>query len=117
MDNQKIFVTPRCPIRTTLELIGGKWKLIILQQLISSEELRLSELKKLIPDISEKMLIQELKTLVQSELVNRKNYGEVPPRVGYSISAKGIQVKPLIEEMANFGKKYDNRLVAINKGI
>jgi DNA-binding HxlR family transcriptional regulator len=114
MSKQKIFVTARCPIRTTIELIGGKWKLIILQQLITNDELRLSELKKLIPDISEKMLIQELKTLVQSDLAARKNYGEVPPRVGYSISEKGINVKPLIEEMANFGKKYDNRQAAAN---
>jgi DNA-binding HxlR family transcriptional regulator len=47
-------------------------------------------------------------------LAARKNYGEVPPRVGYSISEKGINVKPLIEEMANFGKKYDNRQAAAN---
>jgi DNA-binding HxlR family transcriptional regulator len=104
--NEKIYVTARCPVRTTLELIGGKWKLIILQQLCSAEELRLSELKRGIPDISEKMLIQELKTLKESGLANRKNYGEVPPRVGYSITEKGKNVQPLIEEMIKFAHLY-----------
>jgi DNA-binding HxlR family transcriptional regulator len=103
----KIYITPRCPIRTTLELVGGKWKLIILQQLNNHSELRLSELRNLIPDISEKMLIQELKTLKDSGLVNRKNYGEVPPRVGYSITEKGRNVQPLVEEMVRFAISYE----------
>lgn len=107
MPEEKIYVTPRCPIRTTLELIGGKWKLIILQQLVDNEELRLSQLKRLIPDISEKMLIQELKNLVISDLVIRKDYGEVPPRVGYSITRKGKNVEPLIHEMIVFARNYD----------
>lgn len=107
MKEEAIFVTARCPIRTTLELVGGKWKLIILQQLCSNEELRLSELKKLIPDISEKMLIQELKTLVESDLAKRRNYGEVPPRVGYSITPKGKNAQALIEEMVLFARKYE----------
>lgn len=107
MKEEKIYVTARCPIRTTLELVGGKWKLIILAQLARYEELRLSELKKLIPDISEKMLIQELKILRDSHLVNRKNYGEVPPRVGYSITKKGKNIEPLIEQMVVFARKYE----------
>jgi DNA-binding HxlR family transcriptional regulator len=107
MDENKILVTARCPVRTTLELVGGKWKLIILQQLCSNPELRLSELKKLIPDISEKMLIQELKILVDSGLAGRKNYGEVPPRVGYSITEKGNNVQSLIEEMVRFAHAYE----------
>jgi len=107
MKQEKLYVTPRCPIRTTLELIGGKWKLIILQQLLNNEELRLSELKRLIPDISEKMLIQELKTMQINGLVERKNYGEVPPRVGYSITEKGRHVKALIGEMVHFARQYE----------
>ncbi|MEL6699948.1 MAG: helix-turn-helix domain-containing protein [Bacteroidota bacterium] len=107
MKNEKIHVTPRCPIRTTLELIGGKWRLIILQQLLTNEELRLSQLKRLIPDISEKMLIQELKVLVTSSLVIRKDYGEVPPRVGYLITEKGRNVSPLLKEMVSFAREYE----------
>ncbi|MDP5172048.1 MAG: helix-turn-helix transcriptional regulator [Bacteroidia bacterium] len=108
MENDKIYVTPRCPIRTTLELVGGKWKLLILHQL-HSRTLRLSELKAIIPEISEKMLIQELKILVDSGLVHRKNYGEVPPKVEYSLTAKGELVQPLIAEMKNFAHLYEGR--------
>lgn len=105
---EKIYVTPRCPIRTTQELLGGKWKLLILNQLFE-KTLRLSELKAIIPDISEKMLIQELKTLVESGLVNRKNYGEVPPRVEYSLTQTGENVKPVIHTMVRFAKMYEDR--------
>jgi DNA-binding HxlR family transcriptional regulator len=105
MEDRRIYITPRCPIRTTIELLGGKWRLLIMNQLYG-HTLRLSELKALIPEISEKMLIQELKVLVDSGLVIRKNYGEVPPRVEYSLSEKGLHVKPLIEQMVIFATQY-----------
>lgn len=105
MKNEPIEITARCPIRTTLELLGGKWKLLILFQL-ANEPLRLSELKRNIPDISEKMLIQELKVMTINELVNRKNYGEVPPRVVYSLTEKGRRALPLIDEMKSFAEDY-----------
>lgn len=108
MEEKKIYVTSRCPIRTTLELIGGKWKLIILQQLLDNEELRLSQLRSLIPDISEKMLIQELKIMVRSGLVLRHNYGEVPPRVGYRVTDKGRNAEYLIQEMVHFAQRYES---------
>jgi DNA-binding HxlR family transcriptional regulator len=107
MKNAPIPVTARCPIRTTLELIGGKWKLLIIYQL-STEPQRLSVLKRNIPDISEKMLIQELKVLADSGLVRRINYGEVPPRVEYSLTPQGQKALPLIEAMRNFAQDYKN---------
>jgi DNA-binding HxlR family transcriptional regulator len=107
MNNEIVNVTSRCPIRTTIELLGGKWKLLILFQL-SNRPFRLSELKRQIPDISEKMLIQELKTLIDSELVHRINFGEVPPRVEYQITEIGLRVMPLISEMRNFALAYEN---------
>lgn len=100
-----IKVTAKCPIRTTLELLGGKWKLLIIFQLKEGSK-RLSELKKGVPDISEKMLIQELKKLMDSNLVARKNYGEVPPRVEYSLTEGGMAVLPLIEQLKHFGEAY-----------
>jgi len=108
MHREIINITARCPIRTTLELIGGKWKLLILFQL-AEKPLRFSELKRQIPDISEKMLIQELKTLAESKLVNRINYGEVPPRVEYELTEKGRHALPLIEEMRNFALAYERQ--------
>ena len=106
MQTEQIKVSPRCPIRTTLELVGGKWKLLILIQLFQ-KPLRFSTLKNSIPDISEKMLIQELKILTDSDLVVRHNFGEVPPKVEYSLTEKGKNVMPLIEEMRNFAVQYE----------
>jgi DNA-binding HxlR family transcriptional regulator len=108
MEQGAIKVTPRCPIRTTLELVGGKWKLLILIQLYGKTK-RLSELKKQIPDISEKMLIQELKILIDSNLVSRKNFGEVPPRVEYALTDKGQHILPLVEAMREFAANYENK--------
>ena len=107
MNKEIIKVTARCPIRTTLELVGGKWKLLILFQL-ADKPLRLSELKRQIPDISEKMLIQELKNLIDSRLVERKNFGEVPPRVEYELKQIGHKIIPLIKEMKKFADEYNS---------
>jgi DNA-binding HxlR family transcriptional regulator len=108
MTHTAVHVTPRCPIRTTLELLGGKWKLLILFQL-AARPLRLSELKRQLPDISEKMLIQELKALADSHLVVRINHGEVPPRVEYQLTPQGSKALPLIESMRQFALDYDTR--------
>jgi DNA-binding HxlR family transcriptional regulator len=105
MENEVLKVTARCPIRTTLELIGGKWKLLIVFQ-IADKSVRLSELKRQIPDISEKMLIQELKKLVDNNLVLRLNFGEVPPKVTYTLTENGKKIIPLIDEIGKFGLDY-----------
>jgi len=106
---EEVKITARCPIKTTSELLGGKWKLLILHQL-SNEGLRPSELRRLIPDISEKMLIQELKMLCTSGLVSRINFEQIPPKVVYEISEVGKNVIPLISEMRNFGLAYEREL-------
>lgn len=103
-------LSPRCPIRTTLELLGGKWRLVIINTL-NNEQLRLSELKRRIPDISEKMLIQELKTLADHHLVKRINFGEVPPRVEYKLTEVGKTAIPLIDKMGEFGVNYEKTVV------
>ncbi|MGY6561616.1 MAG: winged helix-turn-helix transcriptional regulator [Luteibaculaceae bacterium] len=114
MKPEPLRVTAKCPIRTTAELLGGKWKLMILFQL-APQPLRLSELKKAIPDISEKMLIQELKTLCENHLVNRKNYGEVPPRVEYSLTQIGNEIMPIIAAMRNFAFLYEQETLTKKK--
>ena len=118
MKNEVVRVTARCPIRTTIQLVGGKWKLLILFQL-ATKPARLSDLRRQIPDISEKMLIQELKNLVDANLVVRKNFGEVPPKVEYGLTETGRKVMPLIAEMRNFAMAYeaDNGMgVGMGKG-
>lgn len=110
MNDTTIKITARCPIRTTLELLGGKWKLLILVQL-AERPLRLSELRRRIPDISEKMLIQELKKLADSKLVARQNFGEVPPRVEYQLLAVARHVLPLIANMKAFAAQYEQQVL------
>lgn len=87
-------------------MVGGKWKLLVLFQLYE-KPLRFSELKRKIPEISEKMLIQELKSLEINELVIRKNYGVVPPKVDYRLSEKGKHALPLLEAFTKFATAYE----------
>ncbi|TXD80719.1 helix-turn-helix transcriptional regulator [Subsaximicrobium wynnwilliamsii] len=114
MKSKALKITARCPIRTTTDLLSGKWKLLILFQL-APQSLRPSELKRVIPDISEKMLIQELKTLCDSGMVIRKNFGEVPPRVEYELTSIGRKIMPLIAEMRNFAIEYENEIISNTK--
>jgi len=93
-----------CPVTEAIKIIGGKWRLQIIHE-IGNETRRFGELKRLIPTISEKMLIQELKRLVELKLVHRKAYKEIPPKVEYSITELGKEIFPIIEQIKIFGFK------------
>ena len=102
-NQKKIFTSDEnCPVRKSLELIGGKWRLLILFQ-INERVIRYGELKRAIPGISEKVLTQELNFLVESKLVSKKAYPEVPPRVEYSLTRLGLQTLPIADKLASFG--------------
>ncbi len=92
-----------CSVGEALKLIGGKWRLKIVYE-IGSEKRRFGELKRLIPSISEKMLIQELKVLTEAGILHRKAYKEIPPRVEYSLTEFGFEALPIIEQIKRFGK-------------
>ena len=91
-----------CPVRRALNLIGSRWKVLLIQHL-SGGTRRYGELKRLIPDISEKMLINELKELVGFGLVDKQAYPEIPPRVEYSLTDKGRQALPVVASIVAFG--------------
>lgn len=91
-----------CPVGTALSIIGGKWRLQIIFQ-IGNEKRRFGELKRLIPAISEKMLIQELKNLTGAGILNRKAYNEIPPKVEYSLTKEGQKILPIIDQIKAFG--------------
>ncbi|BDS12910.1 winged helix-turn-helix transcriptional regulator [Aureispira anguillae] len=93
-----------CPVTEAIKIIGGKWRLQIIYQ-IGYEKRRFGELKRLIPTISEKMLIQELKKLTEFGIIHRKAYREIPPRVEYSITELGMDIFPIIEQIKTFGQK------------
>ncbi len=105
MNATPLLITPGCPIRTTLDMLGGKWSLLVLHQLAGGAR-RFGELRRLLPDISEKVLVQQLKQLANAELLVRTNHGEVPPRVEYHLTALGRQALPVLAATAEFGRVY-----------
>lgn len=91
-----------CPVRRSLSILGGKWTLLILFQ-INNRIIRYGELKRAIPGISEKVLIQELNRLVEHGLVVKKAYPQIPPRVEYRLTKKGVKTLQITDVLANFG--------------
>ena len=102
-NQKKIFTShENCPVRKSLGLLGGKWMLLILFQ-INERVIRYGELKRAIPGISEKILIQELNFLVEHKFVSKKAYPEIPPRVEYSLTKLGLKTLPIADKLAIFG--------------
>ncbi len=99
---------PECPVATTVGLIGSKWKLLILRDLLTGPK-RYSELKKSLSGISQKVLTSSLKSMVEDGLVIKISYPEVPPRVEYSLSLLGESMKPVIQVMEQWGKDYKQK--------
>ena len=97
------FDAVECPVRKAMEIVGGKWKLFIIQQL-EKKTLRYGEIRRAIPDMSEKMLIQELKSLVEAGIIHKKSFGEIPPRVEYNLTDKGKKALPLLKHIKKFGE-------------
>ena len=94
-----------CPVKNACDVIGGKWRLRLIDA-IGLEKRRFGELKRLVPDISEKMLIQELKALVGHQVLNKKSYPEIPPRVEYWLTQKGEEILPIIALLKEFGSTH-----------
>ncbi len=92
-----------CPIEHTVNLIGHKWKVLILRNLFNNGTQRFSELSKGINGISQKMLTQQLRQLETDGIIFRKIYPEVPPKVEYSLTALGQSLKPILDEMNTWG--------------
>lgn len=96
---------PECPVATTVQLIGNKWKLLIIRNLLRAPQ-RFSELKRTIPGISQKVLTDNLRALEADGLIDREVFAEVPPRVVYSISALGDTLRSIIDAMQAWGTEY-----------
>lgn len=100
---------PACPVETTLLLIGEKWKVLILRDLIDGTK-RFGELKKSVGSISQKMLTQQLREMEEDGLLERKVYAEVPPRVEYSLTEDGSSLKPILDSMVIWGQRYKEKI-------
>lgn len=101
---------PLCPVETTLTLIGSKWKVLILRDLLGGTK-RFGELKKSIGGVSQKVLTAQLRDMEASGLLTRRVYAEVPPRVEYTLTDLGQSLRPILEAMSSWGEEYKTRLV------
>lgn len=95
-----------CGFELTLELMGGKWKGLILWQLHENKVLRYGELQRSIPGITQKMLTQQLREMETTNLINRKAYNQIPPKVEYSLSEHGKNLGDILISMKDWGVEY-----------
>lgn len=109
-NNQNRFFITDCNVTYAIQLIGGRWKLPILFQL-QKEKMRFGELKKTIPNITERMLTLQLRELEKDGLVSRMVYAEVPPRVEYELTKIGKELMPVCEEVNKWGAKHKTELL------
>lgn len=93
----------KCPAESTLEVIGGRWKILILYQLDGGPK-RFSELKRSLPGVTQKMLTQQLRQMEADGLVRRKVYPQVPPKVEYSLTPRGQSLRPIVDAMCKWGQ-------------
>ena len=96
---------PACPVETTLMLIGNKWKVLILRDLMPGTK-RFGELQRSVGHVSQKVLTAQLRDMEAPGLVLRTVYPEVPPRVEYSLTALGRSLKPILDVMGAWGEEY-----------
>jgi DNA-binding HxlR family transcriptional regulator len=96
---------PGCPVELCAEVIGGKWKGPILYYLLDGTK-RFGELRRLLPDVTQRMLTTQLRELEEHGVIERKVYAEVPPKVEYSMSAFGATLHPIIAMMKQWGTEY-----------
>ena len=96
-----------CPLALAMDIIGGKWKMIILW-VLRDGVLRFSEIKKILPGITQKMLTQQLRELEESGIVSRVVYPVVPPKVEYSVTVEGQKILPILNQLCDWSTEYAN---------
>ena len=97
----------RCHFELTLQLIGGKWKLLVIYFLSLQKVIRFGQLRRTLPEISERMLVRQLRELEDDGLVSRTVYGTVPPRVDYALTPLGESLVPIMESLKAWGNMYE----------
>jgi DNA-binding HxlR family transcriptional regulator len=108
MKNGEIKNAP-CPVEVTIEIIGGKWKSIILYYLLKQPIMRFSDLQKVMSGVTHQMLAKQLRELETEGLLHRKVYPQVPPKVEYSLTEFGLTLEPIILAMKDWGMLYNSR--------
>lgn len=100
---------PDCPVEMTLQLIGDKWKVLIIRDLLDGTK-RFNELKRSVSGITQKVLTSHLRDMEAAGLVNRKVYPEVPPKVEYTLTETGLSLKPILDSMVLWGTDYKKKI-------
>ncbi|WP_139990597.1 winged helix-turn-helix transcriptional regulator [Paenibacillus paridis] len=102
-----------CKFESALDILVGKWKPVILLQLISNGIMRFSELQRAIPDINKKMLTQQLRELEHNDIVYRKVYSQIPPKVEYSISDYGKGLSTVLQALNDWGESHSKHMTEL----
>ncbi|MCH9745749.1 MAG: helix-turn-helix transcriptional regulator [Proteobacteria bacterium] len=110
MSGSKTIQPEKCPVETSIDVLAGKWKILILWYLLS-ETKRFGELQKLMPKITQKMLIQKLRELERDEIVHREVYPVVPPKVEYSLTSYGKSLKPILKSLYLWGEIHKEKVL------
>ncbi len=100
---------PECPVATTVEIIGSKWKLLIMRNLLQ-RPWRFNELKRSLEGISQKVLTDSLRSMEEDGIISRTVYPEVPPRVEYALTELGESMRPILASMENWGLEFKKNL-------
>ena len=103
-----------CPVKLTADIIGGKWKPLILFYLEQGPQ-RFSQLQRFIPNSTKKMLTKHLRELERDALIHRKVFAQVPPRVEYSLTKHGQSLKPILRQMSAWGEKHRRRYLEVRQ--
>lgn len=106
--NEKKFVFDEesCPVTATMQVLGGKWKAILINAIYLTSPARFGELKRSVKGITQSMLTQQLRELEDDGLISRKIYAEIPPRVEYTLTEFGLTLSPIMQSLAKWGKEY-----------
>lgn len=107
MKNEEIY---RCSVELTLDVIGGKWKGVILFHLMNAKEIRFNQFLRLMPGITQRMLTRQLRELEAAGVIHREVYKEVPPKVEYSLTKFGKSLSPIITLMREWGDEYRTQI-------
>jgi len=106
----------KCSVRAALAVIGGKWKPVIARYLMLGTK-RFGELRKAMPDATQKMLTQQLRELERDGIVERKIYHQVPPKVEYSLTAYGQTLQPVLHELCKWGERHAARSDSVSQSL
>jgi len=101
-----IFDENNCPVTATMKVLGGKWKPILINAIYFTAPARFGELKRSVAGITQSMLTQQLRELEDDGIISRKIYAEIPPKVEYTLTEFGLTLSPVIQTLAEWGKKY-----------